>query len=371
MKTSFAAKVLSSFALVAGVGCSASVDTNADGGATSDEARVCAAGPTVEGIDVSVHQERVDWPKVKASGRAFAFARVSDGLRHVDERFAENWAGIKSVGMVRGAYQFFRPGQNALEQADLMVRSVGALGPGDLPAVLDIESSDGQSSATIVAGMRTWLRRVKEGTGKDPIIYAAVGFWDTLSGTSEFAANTLWVANYQVSCPFVPDTWPNWTFWQYADTGSVPGVDGNTDVNRFNGTLEQLLAFANGGGAGGPSGERYCPPGSAFDAGARLCLKDGGATALGPFTAAMVATCQQQGGGEPCLGDAWEANFAKSIRGTGACPPGASFDAGSQACVEGDSAFGPFSPAQVERCRQFGGGPACETMRWAKSFVGN
>lgn len=210
--------------------------------------QVCAKGSTQKGIDVSEHNGTVSWTKVKAAGRSFAFARVSDGLDYPDDTFADNWSGMKAAGLVRGAYQYFRPGQDAVKQADLLIARVGALGAGDLPPVIDVETANGQSGATVVKGVRAWIDRVKARTGRDPIIYAAAGFWDTLPGTAQFAGNVLWVANYGQQCPYLPQTWSKWAFWQSSDTGSVSGVAGAVDVNVFNGTLAELMALGSGGG---------------------------------------------------------------------------------------------------------------------------
>ncbi len=211
------------------------------------EVRICAPGATVPGVDVSEFQGTINWPAVKQAGNAFGIARISDSLSRADPTFATNWNGIKAAGMIRGGYQFFRPSQSASAQAQRVIDAVGRLGPGDLPAILDAEERSGRSDAEIIAGMRTWLDLVEKGTGKRPIIYTAAFFWSTLSGASEFAAYPLWVANYQVTCPFVPSTWNKWLMWQTGDTGRVPGIAGNTDTNVFNGTLADLQAFANGG----------------------------------------------------------------------------------------------------------------------------
>lgn len=211
----------------------------------TDALRRCAQGPTVKGIDVSFYQEGVNWASVKQAGYRFGIARISDGTRFRDEYFQRNWSGIKAQGMVRGSYQFFRPQQSATQQAQIVIDAVGKLGPGDLPVVLDVESADGASSAAIVSGMQTWLDLVEEGTGKRPIIYAASGFWNTLRNTSQFASYDLWVANYQATCPAMPDTWGDWTMWQYTDREQVPGVRGGVDANLFQGSYEQLVAYAN------------------------------------------------------------------------------------------------------------------------------
>lgn len=209
--------------------------------------KVCAGATTLKGVDVSEHNGTVNWSKFKASGQAFAIARVSDGINYPDTQFAANWAGIKAQGLVRGAYQYFRPGQDPLAQAELMISRIGTLGPGDLPPVIDVETADGKSGATVVKNVRIWIDRVKSKTGVEPIIYAAQGFWDTLPSTAQFAGNKLWVANYGQSCPHLPQTWTKWSFWQSSESGTAPGVSGDVDINVFNGTLTDLKALTVGG----------------------------------------------------------------------------------------------------------------------------
>jgi lysozyme len=205
--------------------------------------QVCPNGPTVEGIDVSYYQGAIDWNQVESSGIAFAVTRISDGLNFPDSDFDRNWPAIKSVGLVRGAYQYFEPGQDALAQADKVVQKVGRLGPGDLPVQLDMEVTGGQSSAAIVSKMKAWSDRVTAGTGKAPMVYTARYFWNDNVDSTDFSSYPLWVANYDVSCPNTPDAWTKWLIWQYGDNGTVSGINGGADVDRFNGTREDLERF--------------------------------------------------------------------------------------------------------------------------------
>jgi len=41
----------------------------------------------------------------------------------------------------------------------------------------------------------------------------------------------------------MPTGWTHWTFWQYSQTGHAPGVNGNVDLDRFNGDAEQFRAL--------------------------------------------------------------------------------------------------------------------------------
>jgi lysozyme len=232
-----------------GLGCGGYGDgLDGDGrlGSAEQEEKICAGPNIVQGIDVSYYQANINWTKVAQSGRKFAIARVSDGFFN-DPDFETNWAGIKAAGMIRGTYQFFRPGKDAAAQADLVISKVGVLGPGDLPVTLDVEATDGQSAATIASKIHVWMDKVEAGTGKRPIIYTGKYFWNDNVVTADFADYPLWIAAYGPPCPDTPTPWHKWSMWQYSSTGAVPGISGDCDVDEFNGTLDELTAFANGG----------------------------------------------------------------------------------------------------------------------------
>jgi lysozyme len=186
---------------------------------------------------------------VKAAGISFGFAKATEGTTLRDSTFAANWSGMKAAGVVRGAYHFFHPSESATAQASFVVSTVGALGAGDLPIVLDFEVLEGVSESTAVADAVTFLRAVSSATGKTPIVYMSSEF---LSGSySSLSPYPVWVANYGVSCPGLPSEWGSWTFWQNSDSGDVNGISGGTDVDEFNGSLSALTAFAGGSGGGG------------------------------------------------------------------------------------------------------------------------
>ncbi|HEY5946041.1 MAG TPA: glycoside hydrolase family 25 protein, partial [Kofleriaceae bacterium] len=213
-------------------------------------AGICPGPSTVQGIDVSVWQGSINWAAVKNAGRRFGIARVSDGVGYIDPTFSGNWNAMKAVGMIRGAYQFFEPAQDAVAQANIVVSKVGHLGPGDLPVMLDLEVTGGQSRATITAKIHQWVNVVQAGTGKPPMIYTGAFFWDGYVQSHDFAGLPLVLAWYGTNCPGVPNAWHAWQFHQYSGSGSVSGVSGAVDLDVFNGSLAQLQAFAGGGAVG-------------------------------------------------------------------------------------------------------------------------
>lgn len=213
---------------------------------TAQEANtVCAAGTTLEGVDVSHWNGTIDWAKAKAAGKVFGIAKATEHSTFVDNQFATNWAAMKQHGVVRGAYHFFHANEDPIAQADHFLGVLGTLEPGDLPPVLDLEVADGQSAATITSTAIAWLDYVAAATGTKPILYTGPSF---VTGTMKSPAGLedhadLWVAHWGVSCPNVPAPFTAWPFWQYDEKGVVPGISGDTDLDQFNGTLADLQAM--------------------------------------------------------------------------------------------------------------------------------
>jgi lysozyme len=145
------------------VGCGGEPDAGSgpvDGqlGTSSEDLTTVTPGPShVEGIDVSHFQGTINWASEKAQGRMFGVASVGDGSFQ-DPTFATNWAAMKAAGVIRGAYQYFEPGQDPIMQANIMIAKVGMLGDGDLPATIDVEVTGGQSAATVAANVGSGWR---------------------------------------------------------------------------------------------------------------------------------------------------------------------------------------------------------------------
>jgi lysozyme len=193
-----------------------------------------------QGIDVSHFQGTVSWQQVQQAGVLFAIAKATDGLTFTDPDFAANWAGMKEAGLLRGAYHFFEPADDAAQQAEYFL-SVVQLESGDLPPVLDVETAAATSEA-LWQGVQTWLEQVEAATGVQPILYMSPGFANEYAAPSSLAAYPLWVAEYGVSQPMLPTGWTTWLIWQYSESGAVNGVTGAVDLDEVNGPITELLA---------------------------------------------------------------------------------------------------------------------------------
>ena len=196
-------------------------------------------------LDVSAWQGRIDWQQVATSGRRFVLIRATLGTLISDSAYADNRAGAKAAGLVVGAYHHADPqaiSGDALMQADHFL-DVAQPALGELLPVLDLETTNGLSPADLVTWTMTWLERVRSKLGVQAMIYTSPHFWQTALGDSlafiQAGYRFLWVANWDVAAPLVPaQSWGGigWTFWQYSSCGTVPGISGCVDLDRFAGS---------------------------------------------------------------------------------------------------------------------------------------
>lgn len=210
-----------------------------------------------QGLDVSDFDGTVDWIRVKQAGYTFAFAKATEGETWKAATFPRNWRQMEGVGIIRGAYHFFRPTIDAKAQAKHFldyVNSVDPIGVNDLPPVIDLEhypaSVEQQwnslSKPERVQRVKKWIDVIESEINRKPIIYTSYGFWNGwMRGVRDFSGYPLWVAHYTPNPqPLIPNEWDRWTFWQYSDHAEIPGIlESREDVNRFNGSLSDLIAF--------------------------------------------------------------------------------------------------------------------------------
>lgn len=192
-----------------------------------------------EGIDVSHWQGAIDWAKVKSAGKTFAIAKATEGVGFKDDRYDRNKAGAMGQGIKFGAYHFARPGNDPVKEADWFVNNAG-MQHGMLIPTLDLERTGGLGTTALTNWVKSWVQRVDARLGVKPMIYVSPSFWRTYMGNTRWFADNgyaiLWVANWGVTSPSVPgENWggKSWTFWQYTSDGSVPGISGRVDLNRY------------------------------------------------------------------------------------------------------------------------------------------
>ena len=116
---------------------------------------------------------------------------------------------------------------------------------------------------------------------------------------------------------------------------------------------------------------KTCPPNYNWepfgDKGAGLCTNE--VHALGPFSQSMYDLCIAEGGEDGCDNNLWDKGFVKSLWGNEFCQLGSSMDESTGFCHQGNNVFGPFPTNYTERCKDFGGGSDCDTLRWGHGML--
>ena len=199
------------------------------------------------GIDVSHYQPSIDWAAVVRAGFQYCFIKATEGVASVDRSFARHWQDSRKAGLICGAYHFFRPAVAASAQANLFIRTIQHLEPGDLPPVLDLEAPEDWTSIPLSERaplVLAWLEAVERSLGVRPIVYLSPAFaCDVLGNTAALARYRVWLAHYTMAeTPAVPKPWNSWTFWQYSKA-RAPGISVPVDINRFNGSRDELKAL--------------------------------------------------------------------------------------------------------------------------------
>ena len=187
----------------------------------------------ISGIDVSGWQENINWSLVPATV-GFVFAKATESTDYYSNQFRHQHDGTKSRNIPFGAYHFLDPATDGKAQAQYFLNAIGGY-EGQLLPALDVEQTNGQTPDQIVKCMGDFIAAVEATLGgKRMIIYTYYSFWqDTMGGRNDFSGHPLWVAQYPTPYrpgmnPAIPAGWKSAVLWQYADTGTVPGITGIT-----------------------------------------------------------------------------------------------------------------------------------------------
>ena len=198
------------------------------------------SGEGIKGIDVSGWQGNIDWQQVKDSGVEFVIIRVggrgtSEGNIYPDEMCQTYYAGAKAAGLKVGAYFFSQSVtvEEAVEEAEYVLDAIKDWDV-DMPVVYDWEYiGDGARTDHMVAGLLTEMAKAYcdtvKNAGYDPMIYFGRSQSTDLLNLSELVDYGFWLAMYNpiMDYPYKID------IWQYTETGSVPGISGNVDLNLW------------------------------------------------------------------------------------------------------------------------------------------
>ena len=197
----------------------------------------------VRGIDISHHQDVIDWDVLTRSNIQFAFIKATEGGDHKDTLFKRNWERAGDIGLVRGAYHFLTFCKPGIEQALNFIQTV-PVDKNSLPPAIDLEfSGDCQarpSKEEVQHEISVFAKLVEQRYGKTPIIYTTNdSYLAFLEG--EDLGYPIWIRDIY-SEPKLPDG-AKWDFWQFTHRGRLHGINGFVDLNVYNGSSEEFQDF--------------------------------------------------------------------------------------------------------------------------------
>ena len=192
------------------------------------------------GVDVSVFQGDIDWEQVKAAGYEFAILRIGyrgygeEGTLNADEKFEQNMENARKAGIDVGVY-FFSQAVNeeeAKEEADFVLEHLKGQEL-QMPVVYDPEHiledearTYGVTGEQFTQNAKVFCKEIEE-AGYDAMIYSNM-LWEAYELDLEKLLDyPVWYADYEE----LPQTPYRFSMWQYSSTGSVPGIEGNVDLN--------------------------------------------------------------------------------------------------------------------------------------------
>lgn len=211
---------------------------------TSDEGVMSKTPPKNSkmsyGIDISKHNGKMDFKKVKEAGFEFAFIRIAyrgygkAGNLKEDEMYKVNLKNAKEAGLKIGAYVFSQAlnEEEAIDEAKFAVNLLKGYSL-DLPLVFDPETIKGDIARTDnIDGLQftknaiAFCEEVKK-SGYRPAIYSNLVWEDYYYDLSKLQDYEIWYADYSK----IPQTPYDFNYWQFSEVGIVDGIDGMVDLN--------------------------------------------------------------------------------------------------------------------------------------------
>ncbi len=194
------------------------------------------------GIDVSEYQPEVDWQQVKDYGVDFVIVRVGyrgygeAGKLVEDSMFKNHVEGALAAGLDVGVY-FFSQAVNQAEAEEEARFVLERIRDYDIkgPVVFDTEEIKNDTARTddldgkaFTDHCITFCDAVKD-AGYEPMIYANMKWMAFTLDLTKLTDYEKWYADYEPlpQCPY------EISMWQYTETGQVPGIDGNVDMNLW------------------------------------------------------------------------------------------------------------------------------------------
>jgi lysozyme len=210
-------------------------------------------------IDISHHQGTPDFDAVALAGVIAMIHKATQGTSNVDDCRAENIVNATAAGIACCTYHFLEHG----DIEEQMAHYLDVVEPVEGERmVIDWEDWPGHSTVTAADLVEAVRILLDDERGLQVTVYGSESKLNELLSDLDadevelLSKTSLWIAHYGVSQPgeWPSDIWPSWTLFQYTDQGDINGVEGSSvDLNRFNGSDENLIKWISPADGGEPA----------------------------------------------------------------------------------------------------------------------
>jgi len=197
------------------------------------------AGYKVHGLDISHHQEKVNWTLVDKKYK-FIILKATEGQNFLDTDFLYNWNNARLNGFVVGAYHFFVMTSSGEAQADFYISKVPD-SEKTLPPIIDLEiSTKKYKKPDVIEHLRVMVEKLEKHYKKRVIFYVNYNTYNAYI-KGEFPENKIWITDYKYFPKIDEDN--RWIIWQVSRRGRIEGIPGFTDKNvlRKGMTVKELI----------------------------------------------------------------------------------------------------------------------------------
>ena len=200
------------------------------------------ANATAQGIDVSYHQGKIDWEKVKSTGQVdFAMIRCGFGMDQSDQDdkcWEYNTSECERLGIGYGVYLYSYADsvEKAKSEANHVIRLIKGKNLSypiyydmEENTVLDAKNMTKEKAAQIA---QTFFSTLEAAGYKNLGVYSSASRFDQTLASGKLTSDIFnqypkWVASYNDTCKYQG----SYHMWQYSKSETIDGINGNVDAN--------------------------------------------------------------------------------------------------------------------------------------------
>jgi lysozyme len=187
----------------------------------------------IRGIDISHHQGKIFWERLKKESIDFVIIKATEGGDYRDALFQKNLDSAGKYGYKVGVYHFYRFCTDYSRQVENFKIGI-EYGRQDIPPTVDLEFGGNcktdKSREQIISDVKMFLIEVEKIAKAKPNLYATFDFYDKYL-RDDFREYPIWIRDLFHEPKLEGNR--KWSIWQFANRGRLKGISGYVDMNTM------------------------------------------------------------------------------------------------------------------------------------------